>query len=150
MQATSFGAPVTIGTVTESGHIRERFPGGTNYLIDMSSSGSANVFSDWYEYWPVTDEVVYLCGITTREMGHTNGIERTVEVGVGPVDSENTIARFVSGQLEVSEVGVLGSLIYTFAIPITIASGSRVATRLSDNQGAQHGLKVGLQFYAGL
>ncbi len=137
--------------VTSSGYIKEKYSTGYAQILNLISPATKDTFSGWLEYWDVTDEDLWICSVIGRFDSQYKCI-LVFEIGVGAAGSEVSKVRYTMPHYSLSTpaIGMIEPYIYTLPIPIYVASGSRVACRLSTSIDALSYFQLNIQFYGGL
>lgn len=143
---------------TVAGTIVEDGSSGTPCLTSVVSSDTANTFGAWTEidasvsadswiksititpHWanPAADDILKIC----------------IEIGTGAGASETTKIRHTLAMVVWFDDAVgyafVPAMIINLPIPIKVASGTRIAARVSDEKAAAFTYWIGVQYYQGL
>ena len=142
----TISTPVSTTSATTNGVIVEDGTSGTPNIVALASSATANTFGAWVEVDASVSADSWIKAITVTH-SHNNTVSFVIEIGIGGAGSEATKIRF-SGYLRYASIaGFVVPTVYNLSIPIKVASGTRIAARVSDSYAAENSFKVGVQYY---
>jgi len=141
----AIGNTVSDVSTTTTGVIVEDGATGTPNVVTVVSSADAHTFGPWAQIdasvsanSQINSVIVHITGAQSESM--------CIEIGTGANSSEATKIRF-----SVTTVNAAQHIyVFPVTIPIKVASGTRVAARLSTTNGASRTANVSVQYYQSL
>ena len=114
---------------------------GTPTIVEVLSSATANTFGSWVEIEDSLSSDSEVCSFVS--LGAGAAAASVFEFATGASGSEVVFAR-------ITIPGIAGMFTYHFSPRIKIASGSRIAVRVSDTLASAPTYYVSLQWFQGL
>lgn len=136
---------------TDTGTIVEDTTTGIPKIVSVNTAAGANTFGAWVEFDTAVSADSYVCSIMVSGDFAADIRNYCVELGVGANGSEVTKVRFSFRTLQITNEGIANpAVVYTLSIPIKVASGLRIALRMSCSLGGAVGRGISVQYYQGL
>lgn len=149
MQAGMVQLPVcSFASCTETGKIVEDTATGTPKLITLQSNVTGNIWGSWVELDASLSVDSWLSSVTV--FNSFVAARQVLELGIGSAGNEVTIARWSFKLVYLSAVGIITSLVLPVPIPIKMLSGTRIAMKIADDNGAVNDYPASAQYYQGL
>ena len=152
----AISVPVSTTSATTTGTLVEDSAMGTgapNVAYPVISSDTANTFGSWVQLDASAATDIWINSVTigfdvsSFTAGDTSFC---VEVGTGTATSEVAKIRVSALLGQASDVGWIAPMVLTLAIPIKVASGTRIAARVTDDIADAHEYGIGIAFYTAL
>jgi len=121
----------------------------TPSIVSITSVATANTWSSWVEVDASVAANSWINAITVS-VNCSDDANLVVELGTGAAGAEATKIRFSYRIEMLTNVGFFPTIVYPLALPIKVASGTRIAVRVSESTANSYVFKVGVQYYRGL
>ena len=147
---TITGAAVSSASATTTGIIAEdsAMGTGTPNVVTVASTTTANNFGSWVEVDASVSADSWLCSIIVTPTDHVGlDINTVIEIGTGAAGSEVSKIRFSFLIEVITAAGVHIPFQFSLPIPIKVASGTRIAARVSDSEAAINNYGLSVQYY---
>lgn len=140
-------APVVSATAcTTNGVIVEDGTSGTPNIVSVAPSGTTNTFGAWTEIDASTSANSWLTCVTDAIDGLVGDIKSVIEIGIGGAGAEVTIWR-KSYQAIFGASESFNTMNFNLSLPKYIASGTRIAARVSQTGTGTNAHLMSIQRY---
>ena len=148
---TIAASPVSTASGTTTGVIVEDGATGTPNVVVLASSASANTFGGWIQIDASVSANSWICSVLVTPTHQVDvDMNAVVEIGTGAAASEAAKIRFSFTVEVVTNVGTRNPFQFVLPIPIKVASGVRIAARISDDEAVANNYNTSVQYYQSL
>ena len=139
---------VSTASATTAGVIIQDTTTGTPTYINITTGAVANTFTAWNTLDASASANSWISHITVNSLGHAYA--NCIEIATGAAASEVSIIRFSWSAASGGSAPHTETVIFPLPIPIKVASGTRIAARVSSEAAYTQVFTISLSMYQSL